>query len=157
MANSTRLFALLLLLGSVGACETPPSGGRSGVIEGVVLDGENPIAHAEIRIHPEGLASLVGVAVTNAAGRFTIVSLANTELFTEEPLHRDTVYNARIQVPGYWILDKTFEYNKGTESWEFALEAKHVDDLGDTNTFDADGDSTEGIGGGRGAVRRTGH
>jgi len=138
MTISIRSLSLIVLSLALASCASSPGGGRSLVIEGVVLDGEVPISQAEIKINPQGETQVVGIAVSNAAGRFTIVALANTELFTEEPLRKDTTYEARIQVPGYYILEKTFEYSKGTESWEFALELRAVDDLGDATTFNAD-------------------
>ncbi|MCP4867319.1 MAG: carboxypeptidase regulatory-like domain-containing protein [Proteobacteria bacterium] len=153
----TRIRSLILtlfVLGLAGCAAT--GGGKSNVIEGVILDAEdNPIAMAEIRISPEDSTEVVGMGMTNAAGRFTIVTLANTQLFTEEPLRKDTTYQARIQVPGFYILEQNFEYGKGTESWEFELEMRETDDIGDGETFG--GDSGEGgearsLGG---AVRRT--
>ena len=137
-------------------CSGGSSGGKSNVIEGVILDSEsNPIAMAEIRISPSGATDVVGMGMTNAAGRFTIVTLANTQLFTEEPLRKDTTYQARIQVPGFYILEQDFDYAKGTESWEFELEMRDTDDIGDAGTFSGD-DSAPGearsLGG---SVRRT--
>lgn len=153
-----RHLAILLALSalSLSACETN-HGSKNNQIRGHVVgmyDGVlAPVSQAQVEIRPTSGGPLLGIAVTNPSGNFTMVSLTNTELLEDLPLQRDTVYQARIEVPGYYILKLEFEYSRGTEDWEFELEERRTDDLGDDTNQMKDGEDEGQLTFG-GAVRR---
>ncbi len=159
-AERTPIFALFLLLATtllglaLAACG-PAHGGKADRIDGVVLgdvDGaEQPLGEVSVSIRPEGVeGDLVGVAVTNYAGRFTIDTLSSVEKREETGLLRDTTYRATIMTPEYWVFDEAFEYDRGTETFDFLLVRKDAD-LNNASVPESTGDAPLGS---RGSVRK---
>lgn len=147
------LMVTLLAFGLTGCVQG--HGTRADRIDGVVLgasDGaEVPLGEVSVQIRPVGgeTTDLVGVALTNYAGNFQIDTLSSQSTLEEHGLIRGTVYNVRIIAYEYYVLDKTFEYGKGSERWEFVLDRKDSDlnDVGPPIT-DTDGDPPPpGLGG----------
>lgn len=158
-AERTPTFALFLtlalLLGLALAACGPAHGSKSDRIDGVVLgdvDGaEEPLGEVSVSIRPVGVeGDLVGVAVTNYAGRFTIDTLSSVEKREETGLIRDTTYRATITTPEYWVFDETLEFDRGSESFDFVLVRKDAD-LGAVSVPESTGDAPLGS---RGSVRK---
>ena len=151
MHRHLAIIAVLFTFSLVSS--TTPKGATSDQIRGVVQGPSDgavvPINQATVELRPVDGGPLIGIATTSPSGSFVVVALTDPQLLQDQPLLRDTTYQANIEVPGYYILRQSFDYRRGAEDWVFTLEERRTDDLGtDTNQIsDGGGEPTLTFGG----------
>lgn len=152
---------LLCLLVPVSAIAAPKSsepktitGSVWGFAEGV----DEPLQSARIELRPieplkgkdrRPAADLVGVAVSDGEGNFTIFELSSVKERRSFPLMKNWTYLAKVVAPGHYVFQMVVDYTGEDEPWDFMLEAKVTDVVDDSGTITPDERELQ-----RGATRR---
>lgn len=92
---------------------------------------------------------LIGVALTELDGSFSITELASPSKRKAYPLMPDWTYQVKVVAPGHYVFQGLVDWDGKDEPWDFMLEEKVTDVVDDTGTIGPDDRALQ-----RGATRR---
>lgn len=130
MGRDTLFFFLAILLTGCGAQANGSAADRiEGVISSVEASTPLPQVRVSIRAAGEDGRHWNGIDTTNYAGRFVIDALTSPEDFSSSLLHRDTEYELKAEVEGYWVHRETISFNRRVHGLDIELKPKRHDEV----------------------------
>ena len=144
--RSTVLLAIAFLVAPPLAEAAPKKGDVKeivGSVWGFSEGDEEPLVSARIEIRPleplkgkdrRPASDLVGVAVTDVEGNFTIPELSSVKEQRSFPLMPSWKYLAKVVAPGHYVFNMVIDYRGEGDPWDFMLEAKVTDVVDDSGT-----------------------
>ncbi|MCO4771498.1 MAG: hypothetical protein KDA24_15810 [Deltaproteobacteria bacterium] len=157
LALGGTLALLLSLLFSTAAVAAPVS--LKGKVLGTDGQIETPLASVKVTITALGptkgkkeapAKDLIGVAITNANGGYSMTELSSPSLGEDFPLLRNWRYAVHVEAPDHWIYDDEFTVGRKGDDLDFVIKNKDFEVIDDSGGVQED-DRPMGIGG---SVRR---